>query len=202
MRPTRHLEENALYHVMFRANLQENVFIKDEDKDMIENVLTCKKIKYQFQLKTHVIMDNHVHLLIKPFGEKEIISTIMQSIKSSIAITYNNKYNRKGHLWYDRFKSIIVRDSLYYRTVINYITNNPVKANLTNNIYSYRYSGLYHLMRKQYHLVDEPDEIMRELYPFLPSDKMEFSTHNVTTQNMSSSLTPLGFLDFPKDIIK
>jgi REP-associated tyrosine transposase len=202
MRKTRKVEENALYHVMFRANLQENVFVKDVDKDMVENVVCCKKIKYHFQLKNHVIMDNHVHLLIKPVGDKEILSTIMQSIKSTIAINYNNKYNRKGHLWYDRFKSIIVRDSLHYRTVIKYITNNPVKANLTNDIYSYRYSGLYHLMRKQYYLIDEPDEIMRELYPFLPSNKMEFSTYNVTTQNMSSTLTPWEFLDFPKDMIR
>jgi len=202
MRPTRGLEENAIYHVMFRANLQENIFLKDEDKELAEYILYCKKIKYGFQLKNHVVMNNHIHLLIKPVGKKEILSTIMKSIKCSIAINYNNKYDRKGYLWYDRFKSKIVRDSAYYSTIIKYISDNPVKANLAQDVYSYKYSSLYHLMRKEYHLVDEPDEVMRELYPFLPSEKMDFTLNHIASRNISSPVTSWGFLDFPKDIIK
>ncbi|MBC8553048.1 MAG: transposase [Candidatus Brocadiales bacterium] len=169
MRPNRQLEENAKYHVMARANLQENIFIKDEDKDMVEEIVHSAKKKYRFRLKHFAVMNNHIHLLIQPIGKKENLSRIMKWILSCIATRYNRKYHRKGHVFYDRFKSKIVNGSGYYRRLLKYISNNPVKAKLSENIYSYRYSSLYHLMRKQYHINDEPDEDMLELFPLLLS---------------------------------
>ncbi len=167
MRPNRQLEENAKYHVMARANLQENIFIKDEDKDMVEDLIRLAKLKFRFRLKHSVVMNNHIHLLIQPIGKKESLSSIMRWLLGIIATRYNKKYHRKGHVWYDRFKSKIVKGSAYYRKLLKYISKNPVKAKLSENIYSYRYSSLYHLMRKQYHIGDEPDEDMLELFPLL-----------------------------------
>ena len=167
MRKPRQLEVNAKYHAMARANLQEDLFIKDEDKDMVEEVVKLAKLKFRFRLKHSMVMNNHIHLLIQPVGKKESLSVIMQWILSIIAMRYNKKYDRKGHVWYDRFKSKIVNGAAYYRTLFLYISNNPVKAKLAKDIFSYRYSGIYHLMMKQYHIVDEPDEELLEMFPFL-----------------------------------
>ncbi len=167
MRPPRLLEKNALYHTVARANLQEKIFKDDEDKKMAEDVVALAKIKFGFHQKHFTVMENHIHLLIKPIGDEYSLSDIMQWILSVIAIRYNKKYHRKGHVWYDRFKSKIVRGSAYFNAVIKYISNNPVKAKLAKDIFSYKFSGIYHLMNKKYHIVDEPDEAMLEIYPFL-----------------------------------
>jgi hypothetical protein len=53
-------------------------------------------------------MDNHIHLLLKEGPEP--IATTMKKIGTSYVYYYNWQYNRKGHLFQDRFKSEPVED--------------------------------------------------------------------------------------------
>lgn len=167
MRPPRYLEARATYHATARANLQEHIFATEEIKIMFKNVLVRSKRKFKFRLKHFVIMDNHIHLLIEPIGDKYTLSDIMQWILSVFAIMFNKKYGRKGHVFYDRFKSKVVKGISYFRNVFCYISNNPVKAEMAETIFSYEYSGIYHLMRKKYHIVDKPSEEILKLFPYL-----------------------------------
>lgn len=85
-------------------------------------------------------MGNHVHLLMKE-GNEEIGNT-MKRIEVSYAYWYNWQYNRKGHLFQDRFKSEPVEDDAYFLTVLRYIHQNPVKAGLISDIETYRWSSI------------------------------------------------------------
>ena len=84
-------------------------------------------------------MGNHVHLLIKE--GKETLSNTMKRIGASYVYWYNWQYNRKGHLFQDRFKSEAVEDDAYFLMVLRYIHQNPLKAGLTNDIASYKWSS-------------------------------------------------------------
>ncbi len=84
-------------------------------------------------------MGNHLHLLIKE--GKEILSNTMKRIGASYVYWYNWQYNRKGHLFQDRFKSEAVEDDAYFLTVLRYIHQNPQKAGLTDDIASYKWSS-------------------------------------------------------------
>jgi len=65
----------------------------------------------------------------------------MKRIGASYVYWYNWQYNRKGHLFQDRYKSEVVENDSYFLTVLRYIHQNPVKAGLTNNIESYKWSS-------------------------------------------------------------
>jgi hypothetical protein len=65
----------------------------------------------------------------------------MKKIGTSYAYWYNWQHNRKGHLFQDRYKSEAVEDDAYFLTMLRYIHQNPVKARLTNNIESYKWSS-------------------------------------------------------------
>ena len=84
-------------------------------------------------------MGNHIHLLIKP--EKESLELIFKRIGSRYVYWYNWKYHRTGHLFQDRYKSEPVDDESYFLTVLRYIHQNPIKANLCNKIGDYKYSS-------------------------------------------------------------
>ena len=142
MRNPRKYKLGAFYHVFARINLQEHILKDDEIKDMFEKVLERANIKFDFRLIHLMVMDNHIHLLIKPIGEPELLSKIMQWVLSVFAIQFNKKFNRKGHVWYDRFKSNIIDSIEYLRTVFDYISQNPVKAKLAKTFVSYRYGGI------------------------------------------------------------
>lgn len=165
MRHPRKLKKNATYHAYARTNLQEFILDLGNNKEMMEAILIRAQHKYKFRLIHFCIMGNHIHLLIKPIGELELLSKIMKWILSVFASKFNRKYNRKGHVWYDRFKSRIVDTIEYYKVIFEYISNNPVKAKLTDSIYTYKYSGIFHLTNKNYTLVEKPSELILKLFP-------------------------------------
>ena len=134
---------------------------------MFMEVVEQANVKFHFDLINFDVMDNHVHLLIKPFGEPELLSKIMQWILSVFAIRFNKKHHKKGHVWYDRFHSSIITTKEYLKAVFDYISQNPVKANLAKDIFSYKFSGIHHMMKGDYHLVKKPSKLLMEFFPYL-----------------------------------
>jgi hypothetical protein len=84
-------------------------------------------------------MNNHVHLLIKEVEES--ISKIMKRVNVSYSIWYNQKYERYGYLFQDRFKSEPVDDDKYFYTVFRYIHQNPLKAKIVNDVKNWKWSS-------------------------------------------------------------
>jgi hypothetical protein len=54
---------------------------------------------------------------------------------------HNGKTKRKGHLWEDRFKSVIVEDGVAAKTMAACINLNPVRAGMVENPEDYRWSS-------------------------------------------------------------
>ncbi len=131
------------------------------------HVVELAAIKFDFELINFSVMDNHVHLLIKPIGNPKNLSKIMQWILSVFAIRFNKRFNKKGHVWYDRFHSSIIYSAEQLKAVFDYISQNPVKAKIAKTIFSYKYSGIYHLMQGNYHLVKKPSELLMCFFPYL-----------------------------------
>jgi hypothetical protein len=84
-------------------------------------------------------MSNHIHLLLREIKEK--LSEYLKRISSSYVYWYNNKYERCGHLFQDRFKSEPVENDKYFLTVLRYIHQNPIKAAIIDSMESYRWSS-------------------------------------------------------------
>ncbi|MDY0404882.1 transposase [Virgibacillus sp. 179-BFC.A HS] len=84
-------------------------------------------------------MDNHIHLLIREADET--VSQTIKRISSSFVYWYNSKYNRYGHLFQDRFKSENVEDIRYFKTVLRYIHQNPLKAGLARNVFDWKWTS-------------------------------------------------------------
>lgn len=84
-------------------------------------------------------MGNHVHLLIRV--QDDSLETIFKRIGGRYVYWYNVKYQRVGHLFQDRFKSEPVEDDTYFLTVLRYIQQNPVKANICRSVGDYPYSS-------------------------------------------------------------
>jgi len=64
-----------------------------------------------------------------------------------------SKYKLSGHLFQGRYKSYLVGDDPYLITLIRYIHNNPVRANLAEFAFEYEYSSLVDY-QKGYGLTD------------------------------------------------
>ncbi len=129
-----------IYHVIKRGNNREAVFLENEDYSHYLNCIQRYKKKYEFKLFAFCLMPNHVHMLIK-VTDCGTISKIMQSLTVAHIRYYNEKYNRVGHVWQGRFKSPIVSDDKYFLKAMTYIEQNPLRANLVNQVRNYPWSS-------------------------------------------------------------
>jgi len=138
-RNQRILSETGTYHVMMRGNERKNLFLDEEDKQRFLETLFIKKQETGFLLYAYCLMDNHVHLLIRE-GE-ESLATTMKRVNTSYAFYFNQRNQRVGHLFQDRFKSEPIEDERYLMAAVRYIHNNPVKAGLVEKAEQYKWSS-------------------------------------------------------------
>jgi putative transposase len=164
MRKRRELYGGAEYHVTARINRGEYILEPKEIKELYLHVIKRAKKKYVFMLRNFSIMDNHVHLLLTP-GKNESLSKIMQWIQSVSAVQINKKYNLQGHVWYDRFKSKVLRSYKQLLATFSYICNNPVKAEMVDKPEEYVFGGLWFIRHRWFYLVEPPDTFIKQLLP-------------------------------------
>jgi REP element-mobilizing transposase RayT len=69
------------------------------------------------------------------------LSEFMKSLLERFTKWFNSKHERSGHLWEDRFKSVIVEDGVAARTIAAYIDLNPVRAGMVADPAEYRWSS-------------------------------------------------------------
>ena len=81
------------------------------------------------------------------FREKwSSLSQLMKDIKVTFSRYYNKMYNRRGTLWGERFKSLIVEDGETLINCLAYIDLNPIRAGIVEHPEDYRWSSIgYHL---------------------------------------------------------
>jgi REP element-mobilizing transposase RayT len=70
------------------------------------------------------------------------IPSFMRELKQRFTQWHNARAKRKGPLWEDRYKSVLVEDSeTAVRTMAAYIDLNPVRAGMVSDPKDYRWSG-------------------------------------------------------------
>jgi len=122
----------ALHHIMVRGINKTNIFEDDQDKACFlerlgNNVSTGKCTVYAWTL-----MNNHVHLLFK--SGINGISTIMRKQLTWYAQYFNRRHKRSGHLFENRYKSILCDEENYLLALVRYIHLNPIRANIVKSI--------------------------------------------------------------------
>ena len=87
-------------------------------------------------------MTNHAHILLR---SAEIgLSGYMRRLLTGYAISYNRRHGRWGHLFQNRYKSIICEEDAYFTELVRYIHLNPLRAKLVKNfdkLDRYRWCG-------------------------------------------------------------
>lgn len=122
----------TLHHIMIRGIEGLQIFRDDQDReDFISRVGQLVE-RTGTKLLAWVLMDNHVHLLI--FSGYQGISKFMRCLLTGYAIRFNWKYHRTGHLFQNRYKSIVCEEEPYLLELVRYIHLNPLRASVVNGI--------------------------------------------------------------------
>lgn len=137
-KPRIYSNNTKVYHVMSRGIDKQNIFLDESDKIKFLSELKGTKEKYEYEIYTYCLMDNHVHLVI--YDKEENLSTAMHSLSIRYSLYFNKKYDRVGHLFQNRFLSKNIEDREYLLQVCRYIHQNPEKAGIAKTE-EYRWSS-------------------------------------------------------------
>jgi len=138
-RVARRLSSSGIYHVMVRGINKQDIFLEYQDYRQYLTVMRRIKERSNCIVHCYCLMPNHVHLLLQIDGED--IGLVMKRIGSSYVRWYNNKYQRVGHLFQDRFLSKTVEEDSYFIKVLQYIHQNPVEGSLAPSCATYLWSS-------------------------------------------------------------
>ena len=147
-RLSRQHSPTGVYHVMMRGIDRCDIFADDIDRGKFLKILRAvtapedrdgNPLPPYCQIHAYCLMDNHVHLLIAEGTED--IGTVMKRIGVSYVSYYNKRHERLGPLFHDRFRSEPVGDTGYFITLLRYIHQNPVEAEMVASPNQYRWSS-------------------------------------------------------------
>jgi putative transposase len=121
-----------VHHVMARGIEGGDVFRCDEDRQGFLTRLTNEINKLDGpRLYAWALMSNHFHLLLRPGNG--LLSPMMRRLMTGHAVSCNMRHKRKGHLFQNRFKSIVVEEEPYFLELVRYIHLNPVRAGIVTS---------------------------------------------------------------------
>src|ERR1700687_4369077 len=92
-------ERDAIYFVTWRLAAGEE--LSAPERDLIAAELNHKH-EQRYELYAYVIMNDHVHVLLRPLDDQPL-EKIIHSWKSFTAHTMQRRHRRRGRLWQDEY---------------------------------------------------------------------------------------------------
>jgi REP element-mobilizing transposase RayT len=148
----------ALHHIICRGVEGQRVFRDDADRENFIKRLGKLLTETTTPCYAWALIPNHFHLLLRTGNMP--IARIMQRLLTGYAAYYNRRYQRHGHLFQNRYKSILCQKDTYLLELVRYIHLNPLRAKIVSSLEEldrYRYCGHGRLMgrkRDQWHDTD------------------------------------------------
>lgn len=127
-RPARIFSPSGIMHVIVRGIGRQLIFEDANDYNFFLKKLSQYALETDVKICAFCLMENHVHLLLK--GESSQITIFMKKQGVSYSFYFNQKYDRTGHLFQDRYLSESVADQRAFLSIYRYILQNPQKAGI------------------------------------------------------------------------
>lgn len=200
--------QSGVYHIILRGNNQQNIFCEDVDRIFLLKRLKKYADELHINIYAYCLMANHIHILAGNIDKN--MGLFVQKLANSYVYYFNRKYERSGHLFQGRYKSEIIEDDIYLKTVLRYILKNPEKCNI-DSFNNYKWNSFKEM------LSDKPEKIIdkeyvnklfgspKELIDFLsikdPKNYMEYENKIVINDLRAFKIIRMLFhIDSPFDL--
>ena len=116
----------ALHHIICRGIERRNIFRTCFDRNDFLQRLEKILIESQTPCYAWALMPNHFHLLLRT-GDVPIASVMLRLLSGYVG-SFNRRHRRAGHLFQNRYKSILCEEDAYLLELVRYIHLNPLRA--------------------------------------------------------------------------
>lgn len=141
-RLNRNIKRNHYYHLVNRGVARQPTYLDQYDYGEYIRLLTKACQKHPLDIIAFVLMPNHYHILIQAL-DSEDVSKCMHWANGMYARYFNERYDRTGHLWQNRFYSKEIRDGRQLGNTWMYVDQNPVRAEMVTAPADWKWSSAY-----------------------------------------------------------
>ncbi len=127
-RAKRHFLPGYAWHITHRCHKREFLLKFARDRGAWTSWLFEAKKRYRLRVLNYMATSNHIHLLVLDSGDREVIPRSMQLIAGRTAQEFNQRKNRKGAFWEDRYHATAVETNHHLISCLTYIDLNMVRA--------------------------------------------------------------------------
>src|SRR5512146_3379281 len=122
----------TLHHVMGRGIDRAAIFEGDADRDDFVRRLAELCHEGAFVVYAWALMPNHFHLLVRTGATA--LGQSMKRLLTGYVVNFNRRQHRYGHLFQNRYKSIVCEDDPYLLELTRYIHLNPLRSNVVGRL--------------------------------------------------------------------
>ena len=122
----------TLHHVMARGIEGADIFRTDKDRNDFLARLAEQCESEALKVYAWALIPNHIHLLVRT-GNRPIFAS-MRKILTGYVVRFNRRHQRQGHLFQNRYKSIVCEEDPYLLELTRYIHLNPLRAGIVRTL--------------------------------------------------------------------
>lgn len=125
----------VLQHVIVRGIERRDIFLDDDDRQNFVDRLAALLAETRMECYAWSLLSNHFHLLLRSRQQQlGSLSSFMRRLLTGYAVSFNRRHRRSGHLFQNRYKSIVCEEEPYLLELVRYIHLNPLRAGLVKDL--------------------------------------------------------------------
>lgn len=148
-RANRHFIPGQIWHITHRCHKREFLLKFGKDRKEWTEWLHEAKLRYGLIVFNWVVTSNHIHLLLLDEIGREAIPKSMQLIAGRTAQRYNQRKNRKGAFWEDRYHATAIEAESHLLRCLVYIDLNMVRTGVVDHPSEWPFGGYHEIQSPQ-----------------------------------------------------
>ncbi len=134
---------HEFYHIFNRANCRTDRLFFQERNYVYFLKQWGKYLSPLLEVWAYCLLPNHFHFLVRVMdGDGNKIREQMRRFAISYAQAINKQESRRGSLFQEHPKSVLVEKEAHLLWLVYYIHNNPVHHGLSSSFWGWKYSSL------------------------------------------------------------
>ena len=140
-RAKRHYLPGQIWHITHRCHKRELLLKFAKDRHRWLQWLYQAKRRYGLSILNYMVTSNHIHLLVVDDGDREVIPRSMQLVAGRSGQEFNQRKDRKGAFWEDRYHATAVEKGDHLLHCLVYIDLNMVRAGVVDHPSQWSFCG-------------------------------------------------------------
>jgi putative transposase len=140
-RANRHFIPGFIWHLTHRCHKREFLLRFAKDRRRWLQWLYEAKKRYGLTILNYAVTSNHIHLLVKGNGDRDVIPKSIKLVAGRIGQEYNQRKQRRGAFWEDRYHATAVEGGQHLLRCLVYIDLNMVRAGMVKHPSQWLFGG-------------------------------------------------------------